>query len=180
MGVTRGNMIDQLTSDITIKVNANISALKSMAQNEGFGDLNDVATRLEKNLEKFKEQVAIKLGDELKQFIQRNIKSFGLIDTGNMLASVTRRSMATDRVLVGLNAYSTSGYPYPVGLEQGTKPHVIEGNPWLYWPGAAHPVRKVNHPGNKAWHFNQIAQNQWRAGISNLVSKTARSAGVID
>jgi len=180
MGVTRGNMIDQLTSDITVQVTANISALRSMAQNEGFGDLEEVAIRLQRNLEKFKEQVAVKLGDELKQFIQRNIKSFGLIDTGNFLSSVTRRSLSSGRVLVGTNAYTTDGYPYPVGLEKGTRPHVITGNPWLYWPGAEHPVRRVNHPGNKPWHWNSIAQNQWKAGIQNLINSTGRSMGVID
>lgn len=29
----------------------------------------------------------------------------------------------------------------------GTGPHIIYGNPWLSWPGAEHPVRKVWHPG---------------------------------
>ena len=29
----------------------------------------------------------------------------------------------------------------------GTGPHIISGNPWLSWPGAEHPVRRVWHPG---------------------------------
>lgn len=29
----------------------------------------------------------------------------------------------------------------------GTGPHIISGNPWLSWPGADHPVRRVWHPG---------------------------------
>ena len=32
-------------------------------------------------------------------------------------------------------------------LEKGAAPHGIDGNPWLYWEGASHPVRHVNHPG---------------------------------
>lgn len=43
------------------------------------------------------------------------------------------------------------GVEYGVYLEKGTSPHVITGNPWLYWQGASHPVKKVNHPGAKAY-----------------------------
>lgn len=40
-------------------------------------------------------------------------------------------------------------------LEQGSRPHVIEprNKQALYWPGARHPVKKVNHPGTPAYHF---------------------------
>lgn len=39
--------------------------------------------------------------------------------------------------------------PYALWVITGSDPHVIKGNPWLSWPGAKHPVKKVNHPGNK-------------------------------
>src|SRR6202043_190641 len=40
---------------------------------------------------------------------------------------------------------------YAPFVEFGTKPHVIEAKnaKALYWNGAAHPVRKVNHPGTQ-------------------------------
>ena len=52
----------------------------------------------------------------------------------------------------------TSGYlmarwyptaAYAAFVEEGTKPHVIlpKSKQALYWPSAAHPVKKVNHPG---------------------------------
>lgn len=46
-------------------------------------------------------------------------------------------------------AYRTS---YSRFVEFGTKPHVIvpKDKKALYWPGAAHPVRRVNHPGSRA------------------------------
>ena len=31
--------------------------------------------------------------------------------------------------------------------------HIPKDKKALYWPGAAHPVRKVNHPGSKANDF---------------------------
>jgi hypothetical protein len=40
-------------------------------------------------------------------------------------------------------------------LERGTPPHIIEPRnaKALSWPGARHPVARVNHPGTPAYHF---------------------------
>lgn len=43
------------------------------------------------------------------------------------------------------------GVDYGIYLEKGTPPHQILGKPWLYWKGASHPVKKVNHPGTKPY-----------------------------
>ena len=48
-----------------------------------------------------------------------------------------------------LRWFPTASYaPY---VEFGTAPHVIlpKSAKALYWPGAAHPVARVNHPGTK-------------------------------
>jgi hypothetical protein len=44
---------------------------------------------------------------------------------------------------------------YAPFVEFGTKPHQIfpKDKKALYWPGAAHPVRMVNHPGTKPNDF---------------------------
>jgi hypothetical protein len=44
---------------------------------------------------------------------------------------------------------------YALGLEQGTGPHVIfpRTKKALFWPGADHPVRFVNHPGTRPYPF---------------------------
>jgi hypothetical protein len=52
-----------------------------------------------------------------------------------------------------LTWFPTASYaPY---VEFGTKPHVITAKnaKALYWPGAAHPVKSVNHPGTKPNDF---------------------------
>src|SRR5438045_9414987 len=52
-----------------------------------------------------------------------------------------------------LRWFPTASYaPY---VEFGTKPHVIlpKDKKALYWPGAEHPVRRVNHPGTKPKPF---------------------------
>lgn len=45
------------------------------------------------------------------------------------------------------------GVEYGEMLEEGTPPHVIrpKNKKALFWVGAAHPVKKVNHPGSKAY-----------------------------
>ena len=44
---------------------------------------------------------------------------------------------------------------YAVYVNDGTGPYVIEpsSKEALYWEGADHPVKKVNHPGIKGRHF---------------------------
>ena len=46
------------------------------------------------------------------------------------------------------------GVEYGAILEDGSKPHIITANSGsaLYWKGAEHPVKKVNHPGTKGFH----------------------------
>lgn len=40
--------------------------------------------------------------------------------------------------------------PYALYILLGIDPYVIKGDPWLFWPGAEHPVREVHHPGIEA------------------------------
>lgn len=53
---------------------------------------------------------------------------------------------------------------YCQAIEMGLSPYVIvpNGKKALYWPGAAHPVGKVNHPGIKAQPFLRPALFQRR------------------
>lgn len=56
----------------------------------------------------------------------------------------------------GNNSYSiylSHGVEYGEILEEGSKPHVItpKNGKALYWKGAAHPIKKVNHPGTKGF-----------------------------
>ena len=60
------------------------------------------------------------------------------------------------------NINLSHGVDYGEILEEGSKPHVIEGNPYLYWKGASHPVKRVNHPGTKGFHTleNTLQENK--------------------
>lgn len=59
----------------------------------------------------------------------------------NTLANSIQATGGGSQWIVGTNLEYA---PYP---HEGTEPHWIEGNDYLYWPGAEHPVRRVHHPG---------------------------------
>ena len=82
--------------------------------------------------------------------IQKNAKSNltknKSVDTGHL-----RRGISAD--IKGLGAtIHTSNIKYAPGVEYGTKAHIIraKNKKALYWKGAKHPVKKINHPGSRA------------------------------
>ena len=71
-------------------------------------------------------------------------------DTGEYARSFERSRMAGRTAGVRITATA----PHSLIVEVGSRPHVIEARNGraLSWPGAAHPVRRVNHPGTPAFH----------------------------
>jgi len=67
--------------------------------------------------------------------------------------------------------------------DQGTKPHVIRPRTKraLAWPGGAHPVKRVNHPGTTAMHYtaraNAVAQSVLRDETTRQIA-LVRGGGV--
>lgn len=53
---------------------------------------------------------------------------------------------------------------YATDVEMGTAAHIINAKPGsaLYWPGADHPVRRVNHPGTQPYPYLRPALLQRR------------------
>lgn len=51
-------------------------------------------------------------------------------------------------------------------VEFGTRPHDITAGPGklLWWPGLAHPVKAVHHPGSPAFHVFGNAADAARGG----------------
>ena len=75
-----------------------------------------------------------------------NLTNNGSVNTGHL-----RRGIANFRR--GMTAtVHTSNIKYAVMVEKGTKAHIIKpkNKKALYWKGATHPVKQVNHPGSKA------------------------------
>lgn len=74
------------------------------------------------------------------------------VDTGRLRASITHRIVVSPG---GSYAEVGSAVEYAAFVEYGTRPHrIIARNAQaLYWRGAAHPVRAVNHPGSRPYPF---------------------------
>jgi hypothetical protein len=66
--------------------------------------------------------------------------------------------------------YKTS---YSSFVEFGTKPHTIypKDKKALFWPGASHPVRSVNHPGTKPNPFMERILAASQSGINDQFGK---------
>lgn len=84
--------------------------------------------------------------------VQNEARRRAPVDTGRLRSSIVSRSEDRGRsytVTVGTNV------EYAEMVEKGTPPHRIYPRRAraLYWPGAAHPVAYVNHPGTAPHPF---------------------------
>lgn len=84
--------------------------------------------------------------------VQNEARRLAPVDTGRLRSSIVTRSDDRGRtytVTIGTNVN------YAADVENGTAPHRIYPRraQALYWPGAAHPVAYVNHPGTRAQPF---------------------------
>ena len=114
-------------------------------------------------LNKFSVEVT-KLSDEVEEDVKKVVKNSAFNIEKNAKSNLTknksvatghlRRGISTD--IKGLDAIiHTSNIKYAPGVEYGTKAHIIrpKNKKFLYWKGAKHPVKQVNHPGSKAKPF---------------------------
>lgn len=94
--------------------------------------------------------------DRTRVDVQNEARRRAPVDTGRLRSSIVSRAMNTGRsvgYVVGTNV------KYAAAVEYGTAPHVIrpKNKKALFWPGARHPVGKVNHPGTRAQPFMRPA-----------------------
>ena len=105
-------------------------------------DLKDTSENIRSDVQK----VLKKSGFNIEARAKRNITNNGSVKTGHL-----RRGITTDVGNMEVTVH-TSNIKYARGVEEGTRPHTIraKNKKALYWKGATHPVKKVNHPGSKA------------------------------
>ena len=75
---------------------------------------------------------------------KKNLTNNKSVDTGLLRNSINSK-ISTFEGVVSTNT------KYARIFEEGSRPHVIrpKKKKALYWAGASHPVRQVNHPGTK-------------------------------
>jgi hypothetical protein len=83
------------------------------------------------------------------------------VDTGNLRRSIHGEALSHVHGTVG------TAVPYAVMVHEGTRAHVItpSSRKALFWPGARHPVRRVNHPGTRPNPFLKRALAEKRSEI---------------
>jgi hypothetical protein len=83
------------------------------------------------------------LGASIGDAILNDARNFVHKKTGRLRDSL--RAEVQDKVL----RVGSLDCNYATDVEMGTSPHVIlpRNKKALYWPGADHPVARVNHPG---------------------------------
>lgn len=104
-------------------------------------DLSDLdldINRLEKAISEEIETTAYK--------IERTSKELVPVETGTL-----RRSITVEGSHLEFDVFTNVEYAHY--MEYGTSPHIIEGNPYLWWEGANHPVRRVRHTGTKPYLY---------------------------
>jgi HK97 gp10 family phage protein len=99
--------------------------------------------------------------------LDRQAKANAPVRTGTLRRSITGQVSGGGATVVGRVGTSLKYAPY---VHEGTAPHVIVpvSRKALYWPGAAHPVRRVNHPGTRPNPFLRKALAQRRGDVLRL------------
>lgn len=77
--------------------------------------------------------------------VEADAKAICPVDTGVLKDSI-------EHEVDGMTARIGSNVSYALYVEEGTSPHIIRAKNGgaLFWPGAAHPVAVVHHPGTRA------------------------------
>ena len=114
-----------------------------------YSDLNKLTVSLRKLSDEAESNVNKAIKDSAFN-IQRNAMS-NLASNGSVKTGHLRRSISVDMGNLEATIH-TSNVKYAVMVEKGTKAHIIKpkNKKALYWKGASHPVKQVNHPGSKA------------------------------
>lgn len=95
--------------------------------------------------------------------VERQAKELVPVKTGKLRSSINTSGG-------GLSYEIGTNVEYSAYIEDGTSPHTIEGNDYLYW-GGGHPVRSVNHPGNKAYKYMETACDTQTEGLDDRIAE---------
>ena len=121
-------------------------------------------------LDKFSVELG-KISNKQEEKVKQVVKSSAFNIQKNAISNLTKnKSVITGHLRRGISidikaleaTIHSSSIKYAPGVEFGTKSHIIrpKNKKALYWKGAKHPVKQVNHPGSKAKPYLIPAFNQ--------------------
>jgi len=114
---------------------------------------------------------------QLTQAIKTSINIIRPIMVRNAPVKTSKLRQNISAISSGLSGQvgpNLSVTPYAWFVHFGTRPYTIfpKTKKALYWKGALHPVRKVNHPGIRANPFVERTANEMRSPVIQIFNKT--------
>ena len=110
--------------------------------------------------------------DLVSQEFWGGVREEAPVDTGRLAGSflLEKRDSLTYAVMTNVE--------YALAVHDGTQPHVIEpvSAGALYWPGAAHPVRRVHHPGTAGNPFAERAMTRTESRMAEFAELAVTAA----
>ena len=136
------------------------------------------------NLDTMGKEVRRSVVSDATQDMTRFLMMNSPVDHG-LLKSWFIESLSDERGVIKSPAF------YAIYQDQGTRPYTIyprgqatyhagrklTSGSALWWPGAKHPVRKVNHPGLNGKHFVDKSFNQLRPRMGGYLAKALERSG---
>ncbi len=133
----------------------------------GLKEVSDVL----QNLYEAVEHDQIKFLKGVGLIVERSAKRKVRVRTGQTRGSI--RAANPERLIGGAQVKVVANKSTAQYLEMGTRPHEIrpKTKKALFWPGAAHPVKVVHHPGTKSYPFMYPALEENFRNITREVAK---------
>jgi hypothetical protein len=95
--------------------------------------------------------------------VKMTAKNLVPIDTGALRNSIDTTGSGTSYDIFAITDYARY-------IEYGTAPHVITGNPYLFWDPDIGPREEVWHPGNSAYLYMSTAFDSHTDDIDNRIA----------
>lgn len=134
----------------------------------------DQLNRDKKALETASTNLANSVAERIRSYQEQFISMNQSIVTGNMHDTIFVDPQGNGEAEVGATALSDDGFPYPVVVEKGSRPHRIEGNPLLAfnWPaqGVFVITHSVEHPGTSPNPFVEPSLEYISRDLEELVT----------
>ncbi len=107
----------------------------------------------------------INLIDDISDVVEAYMRDESPVRFGDL------QNSHTTEVLSDLERWIGPTVKHAEYVVKGTRPHLIEGNPFLYWKGAEHPVRRVQHPGTSPNDYITRAKDRSEGRSSQLIQE---------
>lgn len=102
--------------------------------------------------------------EEVADDVKKTARNLVPVDTGALRNSIDTTGSGLSYDIFAITDYARY-------IEYGTAPHVITGNPYLFWDPDIGPRTEVWHPGNSAFLYMSTAFDSHTDDIDNRIAE---------